>query len=357
MTATAYDNWKKRLEVAKLPTVAARRAELTRLGLNSMEPTMMDAGYYRIPQTVKDASGNGKNVITGYVPVALWSENGAVVGVRGQDEMTPEQIVDGWTWFCSHPISYDLYQAVAERGEPWPDISATPEDEPAGTRLQENQPPAEDKPALPAHERFAAAIDAAISAAATLIVDSTDADAIAQGSKNRIAEIRLAGEKVGKREYEPMHAAYVEVRDRWLKPVNRATVAEKAIQTKILTFRESERKRVAAEQAEAARVQREKDEANERAAQRAIASGAAEPPPVVEAPPPVTPAPAAAAPTYGSRTVKSELKKFAVIENDVEVYKHFAAYPDVQELLQKLATNAIRNGQTVPGATFREGLV
>lgn len=360
----SYDNWRKRLEVQKLPTVAQRRAELTRLGFANMEPTAADEGYYRIPITKKSENGNGKNIVTGYTPVALFLDGAELVGVRdGQTEMTPNQVIDSWTWFCSHPIPYDLYKAVAEDGEPWPDAVGIHAlevlEESSGKRLSDNQPPAEpDKPVLPAHERFAAAIDAAISAAATLVVDSVEADAIAQGSKNRIAEIRLAGEKVGKREYEPMHAAYVEVRDRWLKPVNKASAAEKAIQTKILTFRESERRRVAAEQAEAARVQREQDEANERAAQRAIAAGEQEMPPVVEeAPPAATPAPAPAAPTYGTRRVKDELKKFAVITDDVEVYRHFAANADLRALLEKLATNAIRSGLTVPGATFREGLV
>lgn len=362
----SYINWRKRLEIAKLPTVAARRAELTRHGLANMEPTQEDEGYYRIPQTQKDPGGNGKNIITGWVPVALWFDGG-LVGVKGTEQTTMHRndIVDAWTWFCAHPITYETYLAVAERGEPWPDSAdATWEKikeennlDVAGTRLAENQPPADEvKEELPAHIRFANAVDAAISAAATLVVDSAEADAVAVGSKNRIAELRLAGEKIGKARYEPMHMAYVAERDRWLKPINAAVFAEKAINTKVLTFRESERKRLAAIAETAAREQREREEATERAAQRAIAAGTPEPPPVVVAEP-VLVQPAAPAPTYGKRQVKSELKKFAIIEQELEVFKFFQSNEELQALLEKLATNAIRSGLTVPGATFREGLV
>lgn len=376
-----YTNWRKRLEVAKLPTVAARRAELTRLGLNSMEPTHEDEGYYRIPITEKDASGNGKNIIIGYTPVALFLDGNTLVGVRGteQTEMNPVQVVDSWTWFCSHPISYDIYKSVAENGEPWLDLKLVmvgPSNEaipantvlegdgsisltPSGARITDNQPPAEpDKPKEPDDVRFAKAIDAAISAAATLVVDSAEADAIAQGSKNRIAEIRLAGAKIGKAKYEPLLRVYEAERNKWLPVINRAADAEKGIERKILTFRDGERRRLAAIAAAQAAAQARIDEENERAAQRAIAKGQPEPAPV--APPEVPPAasaPAPVAPTYGTRKVKEELKKFAVIEDDVEVYKFFAANPDVRELLQKLATNAIRSGLTVPGTTTREGLI
>lgn len=363
----SYDNWRKRLEVAKLPTVAARRAELTRLGLANMAPTIDDEGYYRIPITHKSVTGNGKNIITGYTPIAIFFDGGSLVGVRGtdQDEMTSNQVVDCWTWCCSHPVPYEIYKLVAEDGELWPDLKAAVElDEDGGSigvpagRLSDNQPPAETElEKEPYHIRFAKAIDAAISAAATLVVDSTEADAIAVGSKNRIAELRLAGARIGKAKYEPLLRVYETERNKWLPVVNRAADAEKAIERKVLTFRDAERRRIAAEQAAAAQRQREIDEANERAAQRAIAAGVAEAAPVAEEEPPATHAPAPVAPTYGTRQVKTELKKFAVIVNDVEVYKHFAANPDLQVFLQKLATNAIRAGLTVPGTTTREGLI
>lgn len=372
----SYDNWRKRLEIAQLhKTVALRRAAVAALKINFSQPGEADEGYYRKPITEKHPT-NGQNTIVGWIPVAYFIYDGVLTGNIGDSdhnrEMTAAEVVDEqlWSYVVSHPISYELYKAVVERGEPWPDL-APPID--AATAVEraiedgrqlgefvtlatreinrdDNKPP-EMLPEIEHAEKIKAAIGAAIKK-----VTSEDDANLAAGSKNRIAELRLAADKAGKAIYQPLHAAYVAEREKWLPMVNLADAEEKRLNREILTFRESERKRLAAIAAKAAEEQRLQDEANARAADRAIASGEPEQPPVVEeiAQPP---APTPIVPTYGRRVVKEELKKFAVIVDPVEVFKWMMPNQELEELLQKLATAAIRTGNTVPGTTTREGLI
>lgn len=382
----SYDNWKLRLEAAKLPTVAARRAAIAKLGINFSQPGEADEGYYRKPLTIKDPSGNGKTIITGWVPVAYYLYDGKLVGDINGQAMSPRDVTDEqlWSWVVSHPIEYDLYKAVVEHGAAWPDLPTQTEVEfmgkvetfpvNGGASFEEMERgkivPAE--PPLDPIERIvgrdhnappevlpevehATAIDNAIGAAPTKVTNDGEA-AIAAGSKNRIAELRLAAAKAGKARYEPLYAVYVAERNKWLPMIGRAETAEKNLQTTILSWRESERIRIEHLRQEAERLQREREWAAERAAQRAIAAAQPEPAPVVEAVAPL-PQMAPIEPTHGTRKVKEELKKFAVIVDDVEVYRHFSTNPDVRDLLQRLATMSIRAGMAVPGTTTEERLI
>src|SRR6476659_3343138 len=53
-----------------------------------------------------------------WVPVAIWQENGALRALRAGREADAQEL---WTWCCQHPVPYEVYVAVAERGEPWPE--------------------------------------------------------------------------------------------------------------------------------------------------------------------------------------------------------------------------------------------
>lgn len=363
----AYDNWRKRLEIAKLPTVAARRAELTRQGLNNMEPTQADEGYYRIPITEKHPT-NGKNIVTGWVPVAIFMDGIYLVGVKdsNQQEMRPSEVVDQWTWFCTHPVEYEVYKEVAEEGGAWPDAEPAKIDVaekyglqplvPAANRAVErsnNQPPPEE--VIPPDVEHATAIDNAIGAAKDLPVTTVAEAAIAAGAANVIRDRRLTAEKVAKSIVDPLHRAYTREREKWLTPVTRAKTAEDGLRLKVRNFEADERKRVAAEQLAALERQREIDEAAERAADRAIAAGQPELAPVVEEVA-IPKAPERVQPTYGSYKPREKpILKFAVITDPAAVLNHYKLYAEVIELIQKLATKDIRAGLEVPGATFREG--
>lgn len=353
-----YTNWARRCVIAKLPTVAARRAELTRLGLNNMEPTHEDEGYYRIPQTIKDASGNGKNIITGYTPVALFLDGGTLIGVRGNgEEMTPDQVVDSWTWFCSHAIPYELYQAVAERGEPWPEIA-----EPANEAVAElvervierdhNQPP-EVLPEVAAAE----SIDNAIGAAKGLPVTTADEAAIAAGAANIIRDRRLAVEKIAKARVTPLQLAYEAEREKYLPLVKRAKEAESAIRVKVAEFEAAERRRVAAEQLAALERQREIDEAAARAADRAIAAGEPEAPPEVEDV--VIPqAPARVQPTVGTYKPRQVEKwHFDGVEDFDALYAAIKDSPELKAAMTAVAKAMVTAGRDVPGVKRHWGVI
>lgn len=316
-----------------------------------------ELGFYRKGVYERDAKGNNRRV--GWTPIAVFMDGEKMVARIGSEKLgrdvTGDDLNELWSYIARSAISEGNYREVAEHGKRWWDDPAPPEASvPAVNRnvsRDDNAPPE-----VLTDKDHGTAIDNAISAAIKVVTNETEA-AQALGSKNRIAELRLAADKAGKALYQPLHTAYVAERDRWLPIVNRADTAEKTLQRAILTFREKERQRIAAEQAIADAKQREIDEANERAAQRAIAAGEPETAPeAVEIEKPTPPAPIL--PTYGTRKIKEELYTIldAITDYDA-VYNFLKAEPKVKELLTLLATAKIKAGFTVPGTTTRQGLI
>lgn len=377
----SYDHWRQRLAIAqKYSTVAERRAAIAALKINFSQPGEADEGYYRKPITVKDASGNGRNVVVGWIPVSYFMIDGKLVGSIGAAgagrDMTDQEIGDEelWSYVVSNPIPYEWYSVVADHGDPWPDSDEAV----AKQRLAEIEvhPGPERLPPLDPIERIigradnappellpevehATVIDNAIGAAEDLMKVTTEEEAAqALGSKNRIAELRLKASKVGKAKYEPLHAAYVAEREKWLPMIARAEAVEKRLNTAALTFRDAERKRLAKIKADQLEAQRLQDEANARAADRAIAAGEPEPEPVVDELPPTPAPPAPIIPTYGKAKLREEEKTFLDAITDFEaVYRFFKNDPAVKSMLTTLAERAVKNGQTVPGTTTRRGLI
>lgn len=376
----SFTNWRKRLEAAKLPTVAERRAAISALKINFSQPGMEDEGYYRRPiteaATGADGKTNGQRRVIGWEAVAYFIDRGKLCGVIGDRDMAINEVTDEglWSWVVSNPISEEVYRAV-ERGEPWPEFAndmrapiqdgiinaiAKEEISPVLDRIidrSHNQPAEE---VLPLDVQHATAIDAAIGAALKKVTSETEA-AQAAGSMNRIAELRLANDKAGKAKYEPMYREYQAEQKKWTPATARAVAKEKELKTEILTFRESERKRIAKEQAEADEKQRLADEANARAADRAIASGSPEQPPEVvevEQPKPLAPVQA----TYrapGQRAALKEVESWHLDEvTDYDaVYVYFKNNEALRATLKTLATAAVKLGQTVPGTKTHHGLI
>lgn len=368
----SYDNWRARLAIAeKYKTVAERRKAVAALKINFSQPGEADCGYYRKPITEKDPSGNGLNIIKGWIPVSYFMHGDKLVGIIGAGDdardMTDDEVGDEqlWSYVVSHPISYETYRAVVDNGEPWPDQpvgkntsiietleTAYPSPEnPRVIERTDNLPPEVDP--LVEHKE---GIDNAIGAARDLKVATAEDAARVAGAANILRDRRLAVEKIAKARVTPLKLAYESERDKWLPMVKRAKEAEDALRRMVTVFEVAERKRIAAAQLEAMEKQREQDEANARAADRAIANAEPEPPPVVEGVQ-IPRAPEPVKPTYGSYTPPAKpLKKFAVIVDDVAVYRYFSDMPVMIEFLQKLATTEIRNGIEVPGTTVREGI-
>ena len=310
-----------------------------------------ECGFYRNAVKERDSKGNNKRV--GWAPVAIFvdGEAPALVGRIGDREVTGDALNELWSYVAGNPISEETYRAVAERGEPWPGEPGTVPAANRDVEKTDNSPPKE-----LTDVDHAAGIDAAIGAALKVVSNEEDA-AKALGSKNRIAELRLAADKAGKAFYDPPYREYKRLQGIWSPMVARADAKEKELNRSILTFRESERQRIAKEQAEAIERQREIDEANERAAQRAIAAGEPEAAPkVVEVEMPSAPVPVL--PTYGTRKLKEEVKTILDAITDYDsVYNFLKAEPKVKALLLELATAKVKAGFTVPGTTTREGLI
>jgi hypothetical protein len=315
-----------------------------------------ELGFYRKGIYKKEANVRAKRV--GWAPVAIFIDMaGKVTAAVGSVYVVDDHVNELWSFVCDNPISEEWYRAVSEEGKPWPDsheaqaAPAVPSE--IKQVLVQAGHNAEPKQAIDvAH---AEGIDNAIAVAPKEVKSEQDAS-IALGSKNRIAELRLAADKAGKAIYDPIYREYTAEQKKWSPIISRATTKEKELNNLLLEFREKERVRIANEQAEAEAKQREIDEANARMADRAIARGEPEPQPVAEE----VALPQAAAPlvpTYGSRKLKEDLKKFVIIDDIQVVFIHFKSRPEVMDLLTKLAQAELNSGRATPGTHHREGLI
>lgn len=313
------------------------------------------AGFYRKPMKERDAKGNNKRI--GWEPVAIFMEGEGMtetmIGRVGSRDVTGDELNDLWSWVAGEPISEETYRAIAERGEGWPDEAPKV---PAANREVAASDNAEPQDDTPIDQQHATAIDSAIAAAIKKVTTEAEA-AQALGSKNRIAELRLAADKAGKAIYDPIYRQYTAEQKKWSPIVKRAQDAEGALNKSILIFRETERVRIAKEQAAADEKQRLMDEANAHAADRAIARGEPEQPPEVEDV--VAPlALAVLAPTYGTRGIREQVHTIldAITDYDA-VYAFLKAEPKVKALLLELATAKVKAGVKIPGVSTREGLI
>lgn len=321
-----------------------------------------ELGFYRKGVYERDAKGNNRRV--DWTPVAVFMDGEKMVARIGSEKLgrdvTGDELNELWSYVAGNAISEGNYREVAEHGKRWWDDPAPPEIHVSG--VVSNREPREitnadnNPPEVLTDKDHGSAIDNAIAAAIKVVTSETEA-AQALGSKNRIAELRLAADKAGKAEYEPPYAEYKRLYGTWNPPVKRAEAKEKELNTAVLTFREKERQRIAVEQVAADAKQREIDEANERAAQRSIAAGEPETAPeAVEIEKPTPPAPIL--PTYGTRKIKEELHTIldAITDYDA-VYNFLKAEPKLKTLLLELATAKVKAGFVVPGTSTREGLI
>jgi hypothetical protein len=354
----SFENWKRRLAGEKITAY--------------LQPQMEDEGYYRRPITEKviGANGhrNGQNRIVGWEPVAYFIDGGKLCGVIGDRDMAANEVQDEtlWSYVCRHPITEAVYRAVAERGEPWPDPSpaaafnkdmAAPVAEAVIGHNTNTAPPVEP------HVEHGEAIKNAISAAKDMEVKDEASAAVVLGMKNRIAELRLAATKTGKAIYAPIYQQYKTIMGQWTPMIESAENWEKVLDKRYLTWRAAEKKKADEAARIAAEAQRILEEQNARAADRAIARGEPEPEPersedelaAVPPAPLVTPTYRAA----GQRTAPKEVERWHLdaIDDFDKLYEFFKESPAVRAALSKLATDAVKNGQEVPGTRRHFGLI
>jgi hypothetical protein len=356
-------------ELRELDCTAAREKVTTFL-----KPGLDDEGYYRKPITEmvkgKDGQNNGQRRVIDWIPVAYFISDydQQLVGVIGSGEglrdMSDDEVHDEtlWSWVCRHPIEYDTYVGVVDKGEPWLDLPkpkmidwAAPADitnwspsPDSGSIATDNTPPREKT-----RQDYQDEIEAACASAPKKVTDKLEAEE-ALGIKNRIAELRLEADKVGKAIYQPMHAAYSKMQKAWSGMVKTAQASEEQIDKAVRIWREQDRQRLLKEEALALAEKALEEERAARAADRAIARGEPEPEPEVSEifVPPTEPEPIK--PVYGrASAAKQEIKVFVTITDEAAVAAYFEGTEELSAVLQKLAEGN-QLGQEVPG-TQREG--
>src|SRR3990167_1193604 len=146
-----------------------------------------ESGFYR--QKTRDRKG--------FDAIAYWrDENGTLLCKVGGRMVTDElRALEMWPWVQADPITHELYIAVTERGEPWPDLHD------AGTALT-NNPPADDSA-----EALSAAIEdlareAERLSAAGAAKSQVDADR-ASDLANKLGELERKAETTRKSEAQP----------------------------------------------------------------------------------------------------------------------------------------------------------
>jgi hypothetical protein len=285
------------------------------------------AGFYRKPVKKRDANGNAKRV--GWDAVNIFTHEGALVAVIGQNEITitdRDRINEIWSHVAGNPVGAMEWAEVMEQGLPWREFRGVPASDRDVTAGDNGEPEVDPI------EEYATKIKNAADASPKTVTNAEEA-ATAAGSMNRIAELRLDCDKAGKASYQPLHVIYSAEQKRCSEPVKLATNEEARLKRLILNFQESERKRLA-------------KEAEEATAKQDIA---ADPVPVA--------APAPIKANYGARTVKAEPKLWAIINDPIAALAHFKDDAEIIARVKKLATDAVRAGKAVPGVSSVEAIV
>jgi|ERR1700761_656935 len=338
----------------------------------STEPTELDVGCYRLPikERKLNAAGqsNGQWKTVGFHPVMLGLADGEVMcqishRIVGEDERN-----EAWTSFVRHPITEEVWRAVAERGEPWPDfneihgtaaletysaIQAARTDvlvEEAEAFLAQN----DDSLVIPPQIAIKQRLDALkAELAAFPKIESDEQSSAARGLQARFLELR--GEAAG--HYEEANRPLLEqqkaLRAIWFPLRDEADEAKTKLGEAMGAWEDVKREAVKRAEAETKRLQ-------EQAARDAEWKGA-EPGSIAKVDPEHVapgasnaPPPSSQIKAPGARAAKVKLQRI-VTEIDVDkAFAQFKAAPEVREVLMSLAQRAVTAGLPVDGATIQE---
>lgn len=320
---------------------------------NKLERKMDRYAYWRAALRGEKPEANPDNPQDGYyrvrerkggplVPVALWFENDqqlCVIGGKLVDETTA---CERWPYFADKPITHEVYTAVAERGENWPDIDPTVADQ-QRDGIGGNNPPEDE--AIILQEQIEAA---AAGANAYAKIEDDETLRKAQTLRSRLLELSRTADKRREDLKRPHMEAGKAVDAKWQPLVKLAKSFADGIATAMNAWETEKLRREREEQRKAEEAQR-KAEAEARAAEEA---GRPAPPPAPVAPQP----PAAPAPIKGAagRAASVKLVRVATVTDQDAVYRYMRDRPEVVELLAKLAQRATDAGHDVPGVKIDE---
>lgn len=255
------------------------------------------AGFYRMKR-------GGK-----FVAVAVFP--GQEFGLRfkiGHSMALSEVGVENWPWYAANPITEEVYRAVTERGENWPDMDAT-------VAEQLNAPKADQV------EGFKAQIEtAAAGITAYVTIESDDKAAQAQSLRALLLKLSRDADAQRKAEKEPHLEKGRQVDRKWKPLVDNADGAARTLRDAIAAW-------------ETVKLQ---------AHQQAVKIN-----PV--APQSNTPPPAAQVRgAYGKAAAVGARQEITITDIDT-VFAHFKGHPEVHALLTRLAQAATNIGIEVAG--------
>ncbi|MES0207889.1 hypothetical protein NKJ93_02165 [Mesorhizobium sp. M0028] len=325
---TSYDWWREAL---------ANPHEIGRkLKIHDGEP---QPGFYR-----KRAHKDGP-----WVPVAIWPANGGLVAVVSNRRVEADGV---WTFCCGHPVSEEVYRAVAAGGA-WPD------DPPA---IGHNSIKSDDP-----HEALSFEFQAETELATTFlrkpIQTKDDADRAAVWSK-RLAGIAKRATDLHKVEKQPHLDAGRIVDDKWRGLKEDADALSKKLKRHLDDFLreqdriEQDRQRKAREEAD--KVRREAEAAAHKAAEAATTPGIAanfaeeaarEADRLAEKAADAQRDTEARNSGAGRTGAKVSLRTFVTAEiTDYDaLVMALKDRPEVREVIQTLANRAAKSGVQVPG--------
>jgi len=294
---------------------------------------------------------------TGWVPVAVWplgpSAGMASLGFKiGHEKVGADIGTERWPWYAAHPITEDVYRAVAERGEQWPDEDATvaailaTNHVPAATQAA---PDATKSPADPVDE-MREQIAVALRGVPTYAkIESEDANAAATGLRNLLNELAGDADKARVAEKEPFLEGGRKVDAKYKKLIDSAKAG--ALEIKKARDVYEDMKREAARQA-ALRAAEEQRRIDEEAAHRDIS----EPIPVVQSKSNLPPPAAQIRPTYGRAANVGTKMVVTAVDWDkmIAALKPRPEWPIVEDFLREMAQKLANKGIVLDGVTTRE---
>lgn len=284
----------------------------------------------------------------GYVPVAIWEQDGAMIATVDQKSADANEI---WTYCCDKPITEAEYHKRVETGR-WSDedASVTASLSPPPARMGDNNPPADPL------EDLQGQIDTALAGLVDYAaVSSDEAASKAQSLRSRLLELSGDADKRRETLKRPHLEAGRAVDEAWNPLVKMAKAGADALRAAISAFETAEKRKRDAAEAERARLAAVAAKEAERVRLEAEAAGrpAPEPPPPAPVPEPA-PAPSTQVRgAYGKAASKKVVKKARVVDYAVATAA-MVTHPELRALVDKLAQRAVDAGVTVAGVEFEE---
>lgn len=331
MTDTQFEGYKKLLALAQAnPTKLKLRQAMGVAGISFENEGEAWSGYYR---KAKVAGGPLE-------PLAIWrDQDGDLYIMWGKDEARPEKVWPDCAW---KPVPYEWYEAVAERGEEWPDIHTMTAEDDAEREpgIGDNNPPEATESSVLQGE--IAEARAGLKKYAKIVGD--EMAAAAQSLRSKLNELAGKADKLRDKLKRPHFEKAKAVDDEWQPLVKHAAAGADQIKAALQAW---ENEKLAKEQAAQAARDAEANaaaEAQEAAEWKARQEGTEAPasmPAQPEPPPAVAPQTTIKGGTGRAATI-STVKEITEVTDWVALFNYFRQDKDVTDLLVLKANRVLK---------------